>query len=231
MGRRRSLTYRAAFLAVLWGSVVSVRADMLRLHVVEPHNSIGLATEQLLLEVTGSVGYVSFTSPNSLAPGLVVPSFPTSFITQVHFDDRAGILDSLTAILGGPGAGFTSSTSPVYLPGGDNLPPDFHVDFLAGGTSGNGDDPAQAVNPGAYLRIGFSRASIFDDLLAALHTGAGDPTGSERTRRVGVDIRPLVGVAGGQTGDEFVHRAPVPGAVLLAVFGLGVVGLSWRRFA
>jgi hypothetical protein len=87
------------------------------------------------------------------------------------------------------------------------------------------------VNPGEYPPMGFSSGPGFDGLVTVRNVGPSDLTADLGTLRVTIDGRQLVCAAGGQTGDGYVRRAPVPGAVLLAVFGLGLVGLSWRRFA
>jgi len=123
-------------------------------------------------------------------------------------------------------AGHVSSSLP-----GDHPLPASDAGLSAGMTSGDDVLSAYVVNPGGYPPTGFSLGSGLDDLVTALHTDGEDPAADVQALRVGVQGRQIVGAAGGQSGDEFVRRAPVPGAALLAAFGLGAVGLSWRRFA
>jgi len=204
MWKTRSLTYRVVFLAALCGSVVPARADILRFQAVEPYNSTGPVTGQRSLEVT-------------------------------DFDDGAGVLDSLAAILSGPGVSLLPPTPPAHLPGPDQLTSAFFLDLSAGATSGNDGIVAQNVDPGGYLRMDFSPEPSRDDLLAAFSAGEGDPAAGAGTLGVGIHVQRLADAAGRQTSDDLVLtrtiRAPVPGAGLLALFGLGAVGLSWRRFA
>jgi len=231
MGRTGSLTCRVACLAVLCGSVVPARADVFRFPAVELHNPIGPPTGQLSLAGTDSAGYVYPTFPDDLMPRLMVLSPLTSFTAQVYSDDGSAVLDFLEAILRGSGERRVLPASPAHLPGGDNVIADFYLGVSAGATSGNSGSSAHGKNPGAYLQMGFSRESSVDQLLATLHTGTADTTAGVGALRAGVHSRPLAGSAGGQTGDGYTYRAPVPGAVLLVVFGLSMLGLSWRRFA
>ncbi len=230
MWRTSSLTCRGVFLAVLCGSAIPAGAGILGFQAVEPHNSSGTVTEQLSLDATEAVGYVSFTFPNDLAPELIVPRILANSLTHAYLDDRAALLGSLAAMLRGPGASLTPLVAPAHLPGGHDSLPEFNTDFPAGAALGHGGVFDRAVNPAEYFQMGFSPESSFDDLLPALQTGMGDPVAAAHTLSGGVHGRPLVGAAERQTSDEFIRRAPVPGALFLAVFGLGVAGLSWRRF-
>ena len=213
-------------LVAIW--VGSAQAEMYGFQLVPPGNTDGSVAAQLSLEVTEDSPNVLFTFRNNLAPGPVVASPLQSSITEVYFDDNAGALSSLSLIAGPLALDWATPipNGPGDLPGGTNLTPEFHANFTAGAEAppaGNG------VHPGEYVQIGFTHALSFAEIIAALNAGAGDPSPSTGTLRVGMHVQ---GIGTSGASDGFVlTRVPVPGALLLGMLGLGAAGWRLRRFA
>lgn len=137
-------------------------------------------------------------------------------LTDVYFDD--GSLLGIASITNGSGVSFSQGASPPDLPGGNAV--SFNV---TQGFSADSDPPTQpnGVNPGESLAILFDlqAGKTFADVSADLGSGA---------LRIGVHVQ---GYANGGS-ESFVNLAsPVPetGTAVLAISGLGLLGLARRR--
>ena len=161
---------------------------------------------------------VSFTFNNS---GPLAAS-----ITDVYWDDQAGVLGSMSSISGSTGVSFAQYASPGNLPGGQGI--GFSVSpsgASADSNAGPGGVQRNGVNPGEWLTIVWSLLSgaTYADVLAALNLG-GDQSGS---LRIGIHVQ---GFANGGS-ESFVNGTPapvpVPAAGLLLIGALG--GLAALR--
>jgi hypothetical protein len=172
---------------------------------------------QLSVDVTDSgSGTVSFAFSNS---GPLASS-----ITDVYWDDQAGVLGTMGSITGSAGVSYSQIASPGNLPGGNTI--GFSVS--PSGASADSNPPVQpmGVNPGEWLTIVWSlvTGATYGDVLAALNLG-GDQSGS---LRIGIHVQ---GFANGGS-ESFVNTpapVPVPAAGLLMMGGLGAMALMRRR--
>jgi hypothetical protein len=220
-------------LATLCLSVAPARADLFGFTPIT-HNSDGSVAQQLSLEVSAGGGVASFTFYNNLAPGLVVsPAVPSS-ITLAYFDNRTvpTLLTGLTGIVEPAGVSFAQVLSGT-LPGGNSLLDEFAFSFGAEATSAGGK-ANNGVHPGEYVTLTFSTPTTVSlaDIVAALNAGAGNVPDATDTLRIGIHVQGI-GTAG--YSDAFVltptSQAPIPGAYLLGMLGLGAAGLKLRQFA
>ncbi len=194
----------------------TVRADLYSYDFtrVTSNSSLNVAS-QLSVDVSGVAGGtdVLFTFMNSGSAG--------ASITDVYFDDDIPLLawGSLSIIEDLPGVDFDADAHPANLPGGGDFASSVSVDS---------ESPAfqNGVNPGEWLGLRFDilAGSTFDDVIDALNLGV--TTGVE-SLRIGLHVQ---GIDPDEESDSFVH-APIPGAVLLGMLGLSVVGLKLRKFA
>lgn len=187
---------------------------------VTNNNATNTATGQNQLSVdvidSGS-GTVSFTFNNS---GPL-----RSSITDVYWDDQAGLLGTMGSITGSSGVSYAQHASPGNLPGGNTI--GFSVS--PSGASADSNPPVQpsGVNPGEWLTIVWSlvTGASYSDVLAALNLG-GDQSGS---LRIGIHVQ---GFANGGS-ESFVNDTPapvpVPAAGVLLMGGLAAIGLLRRR--
>ncbi len=183
--------------------------------------NVNTGQSQLSVDVIDSgSGTVSFTFNNS---GPLASS-----ITDVYWDDQAGVLRRMGSITGSTGVAYSQFASPGNLPGGSSI--GFSVSptgASADSNSGPGGVMNNGVNPGEWLTIVWSLVggTTFNDVLAALNLG-GDQAGS---LRIGVHVQ---GFSNGGS-ESFVNGTPapvpVPAAGLLLAGGLGAMGLMRRR--
>ena len=153
-----------------------------------------------------------------------------SIMTGGYFDD--GALLGISGIILTPGVDFQYPINgQENFPEGANLEPPFET--TAGFSAGKDGNVANGVDPGESLKIVFNLkqtddfAYDFDDVIVAMDLGLTNPWDPE-SLRIGIRVQSL-GVDG-EFSEAFVH-APVPGAVVLGMFGLAVVGLKLRKFA
>jgi hypothetical protein len=180
--------------------------------------NVAIGEAQLTVDVSDhGLNQVLFTFRNS-GPD-------ASSICDVYFDDGsllgiASLIDADDGVGGNLGVDFTRLADPGDLPGGNNATPPF---VTTAGFSADSDPPVQpnGVNPGESLGIIFSLqvGRTFDDVIAELNN---------TSLRIGIHVQ------GFSVGDSesFVNNpptAPVPGAVLLGMLGLGTAGLRLRR--
>jgi hypothetical protein len=164
-----------------------------------------------------------------------------SSITDIYFDDGA-LLGIADIINGGSGVSFGYPANPGNLPGPTNVYPTFE-------TSGSGTDYFSAdsnpsvqpngVNPGESVGILFTLQTgrTFQNVIDAInvgfdptayYTGSGTYDGWESPNlRIGIHVQGI----GSESYSQTYILTPVPGAVILGLLGLGVVGIKLRKFA
>jgi hypothetical protein len=201
--------------------------------------------QQLSLEVTPyGTNQVLFTFKNNIAPYDAVGSPIEGIIGTVFFED--GALLEISAVLDAeyngtlyPGVVFevAPNTASKNFPEGDTLVPPFET--TAHFWSTNYQTIDNGVNPTETVGIVFNLegGATFDSVITAISLGFTDPDPDQNTSlRVGVHVQNLPGYdkAGNWTqtdGSDSFILVPLPGAVLLGILGLGVVGLKLRKHA
>jgi hypothetical protein len=177
---------------------------------ITSNNPVNVATgiSQLWFEVGQSQGPATLTFHN-------IGPLPCS-VTDIYIDDDAGVIDSISSILNGPGVRFQLGANPQDPPGGEDLVPPFAT---TPGLSLQSKPPVirNGIDPGQWLTIGLRlrQGSNLDDLISNLETG---------TIRVAMHVQ---GFASGG-GESFVNTTtiPSPGAIVLGTIGTLIAGLA-----
>lgn len=182
----------------------------------------GAVAAQLTLEVTDYASNQVLFLFKNIGP---LPSV----LTGVYFDDGA-LLGISTIVEQPPDVDFSHPVlGQENFPEGENLDPPFETTagFSAGIEKGAGG-VLKGVNPGESVGIVFDLKNGYDldGVIEAMYRGLNDPLND--SLRVGLRVQSLG--EDGEFSDAFMH-APVPGAVLLGMLGLGVVGVKLRKFA
>jgi len=156
-------------------------------------------------------GEISFT--------LHTESSVRSSIAELYFDDAAGLLASLVAVIDGPGVDFEIGASPGNLPSG--TVEGFDADWAFGAEH---PKPRHGVGPGEELTVVFSlvEGTSFSDLIAAMEAGA---------VRVGLHAPPF-GNHGNKsfvTGARVPVPTPEPGTLALLAVALAAAVVRSRR--
>jgi hypothetical protein len=190
----------------------------------------GVVVPQLSVDVTegtgADTGLVLFTFLNDVG----VPSS----ITHVYFDD--GTLDEdgdgIDFISSSAGVSFSIDGTAGVLPGGNNADPDFATSFSAGANSAGGLLSNGVNSSSEWLTVKF--AADYDDVIAAINLGFTDPYGPgwyDESLRIGIHVQGIPYASGtGSTSESYI-MTPIPGAVLLGILGLSVVGIKLRKYA
>ena len=192
----------------------------------------GVAATQLTLDVTE---YASDPDPETeTETERVLFTFSNigplpSVLTGVYFDDGA-LLGISEIVEQPPDVDFSYPVEgQENFPEGGNQDPPFETTagFSAGIEKGKGG-VLKGVNPGESVGIVFTLKDDYDldGVIAAMYRGLNDPLND--SLRVGLRVQSLG--EDGEFSDAFMH-APVPGAVLLGLLGLGVAGVKLRKFA
>jgi len=205
----------------------------------------GTMAQQLSVEVTPyGTDHVLFTFMNNIDPYAVDPPIE-GIIGGVFFEDGAlltfeDIFDFETDPTNYPGVDFEiDGSGQGNFPEGGTLDPAFVT--TAGFWSRNDDSIDNGVNifekVGMLFKLENQTGTGFDDVIAAINLGftAPDPD-QNNSLRIGVHVQNLPGYDkdGNWTdtdGSDSFIMVPVPGAVLLGLLGLGVVGLKLRKYA
>ncbi len=202
--------------------------------------------QQLSLEVTPyGTNQVLFTFKNNIAPYGAVGSPIEGIIGTVFFED--GALLEISAVLDAgyngtlyPGVDFeiAPNTASKNFPEGGTLVPPFETTAHFWATNYQAID--NGVNPTETVGIVFNLegGATFDSVITAIGLGFTNPDPDQNTSlRIGVHVQNLPGYdedLGRWTdtaGSDSFILVPVPGAVLLGLLGLSVVGLKLRKHA
>ena len=180
------------------------------------NNTTNCATgeSQLLVDVTGGVGFVDFrfsnTGPNASSIADIYWDWTgTGFFTAA----QGTITDS------GSGVSFSFGANPNNLPAGNNANPDFEATI---GSDSNPPVQPNGVNPGEWVNFHFVSATPdFQSVINALNSGA---------LRLGLHVQ---GFANGGS-ESFVNEGPppptsVPEPTVLSLFGLALLGVGFVR--
>jgi len=145
-----------------------------------------------------------------------------SSITDVYFYDGALLDYGDVSLMPSGGVSYSEGADPGSLPGWPQ--PEIYATRVFSADSLPAVQP-NGINPGESLGVLFALASgtTFQDVINGLNGGITDPM---TAGNITIGIRAQGFADGGS--ESFVH-APLPGAVLLGLLGLGVAGLKLRK--
>ena len=151
-----------------------------------------------------------------------------SSITDVYWDDNAGLLTSIQSFGANTGnVAFSEGARPRNLPAGRSISPRFIADYSA---DSDRPVPHKGVNPGEELCVLFNYTTTgpaqdgFTEIIDAMNSGA---------LRVGIHVQAYA--SGGSEsfitdGDNGVTIVPEPASMILAMIGMSLVGGLKKRF-
>jgi hypothetical protein len=209
----KRISFVSTVVSILIISAIPAKADMYtyNFHNITNNSDIDLG-DQLSVTVTDAGNnQVLFTFYNDVG-------IPSS-ICDVYLDDNSGTLSSLASIDDGSGVSFDTPANPGNLPGGHTY--DFYADFSADSDPPVEHNGIDSASESLGLLFNLNADSTFSDVINAL---------ANEDLRIGLHIQ-AIGCAG--DSDSYTNNpptvTPVPGAVLLAMFGLSIAGMKLRK--
>ncbi|MHC4298053.1 MAG: hypothetical protein ACYS7Y_12190 [Planctomycetota bacterium] len=202
-------------LAVLLFVSAEARADLYGFYNISANSAVDAAIgeAQLFVDVTDPGGGQALFTFINTGP-------EASSITDTYFDDGA-LLGIASIDNSDPGVMFSQFAKPKNLPAANNVSPPFET---TEGFSFDSDPPVQpnGVNPGETLGLLFDLQSGqgYADLLGQL---------GDASLRIGIRVQGFA-CGGSEAFVNNVIPVPVPGALLLGVFGLSIAGVKLRKY-
>jgi hypothetical protein len=182
-------------------------ADLYTFDRITSNSGVDVAA-QLFVNVTNpGGGQVDFKFTNAV--GLAAS------ITQIYFDDDAGVLGSIDSLSETLGVSFSINGAPSDLPSGDTI--SFAATHWATADAPVSHNGIDSSIESLVIRFDLVALKSFTDVIAALDNG---------TLRIGLHVQALPD----DESDSFVNNGrivPSPSAAILGL--LGLVSLTLRR--